>query len=401
MDTLCIPVSTDPGDKEAIELKKRAIDQMATIYGRATQVLVLDSALQELRIGAMQQSEILAQILFSNWMGRSWTLQEGAISPYVYFQFADGALNFFDLPRPSYRRSFFPLHPAKFRHMHVGDDLGSIQWALKDKFRRKPPDRTFKDTKALSTFFYEYLYAKCLQSMHTKAHDGPLNYYHSLNRDFEREDTAWVTRLVNVWNGLIVRTTTMDEDLPAIFANLLGVNTYKVFSLPPQNRLGAILGAGTLLPLSLLWNKGPRLDSNANHRGRWIPEFLGRHALDEAPIMRLDIVGNLDFRFSDIVPWMRPNFFPFKSKSIFRMTASFFRSGGDATASHFFVKITIYWTMRSTIILAFSSNPTAWTGCSTGVVCAFGPFRARIGSLKLFTTALSQRHLPIIFIFPS
>jgi hypothetical protein len=314
MDTLCIPVSTDPGDEEVKELKKRAIDQMADIYGRATQVLVLDSGLQELKISAMQDIEILAQIIFSSWMGRSWTLQEGALSAYVYFQFADGALNFFDMPRPYDYRSFLPLHPSKFRHMNLADDLGSIQWALKEKFCGKAFSNTSKATEECTEFLYGILHNKLIASLHSKAHTYATNYRMGTIPPWEKDDAKWVSRLVDVWNCLVIRTTTMAEDLPAILANLLEVNTYEVLSLPSEKRLSAILGTGSLLPLPLLWNRGPRLHPDGDHYGRWIPTLLGRQTLVEAPIMRPDANGNMHFRFSDIRDNLRPDFLLLRTK---------------------------------------------------------------------------------------
>lgn len=95
LDTLCIPVATGQCDEESSpidETKKRAIDQMAIVYGQASQVLVLDYVLLRSRLAVLSEEEILARVTFSGWMGRSWTLQEGAMSPYVHFQCEDGAI---------------------------------------------------------------------------------------------------------------------------------------------------------------------------------------------------------------------------------------------------------------------------------------------------------------------
>lgn len=116
------------------------------------------------------------------------------------------------------------------------------------------------------------------------------DHYLEPSNKISKQNAKWINLLVSIWNALAVRTTTMDEDLPAIFSNLLDLNTYSVMSLLSHLRMRAILGAGEMLPVSLLYNKGPRLAPGEIHHGRWIPTALGRHQLDEVPAMRVDPV---------------------------------------------------------------------------------------------------------------
>ena len=87
MDTLCIPV-----DPKSSDLRMKAINKMDAVYGHAREVLVLESEIQRLNIKETHPCEILARLAYSSWMGRSWTLQEGAIGRATYFQCADGAM---------------------------------------------------------------------------------------------------------------------------------------------------------------------------------------------------------------------------------------------------------------------------------------------------------------------
>ena len=95
-DTLCCPVA--PG-----EAKNQVLAQMRNIYERARCVLVLDASLTLYEIGAMSPEETCAQIIFSGWMRRLWTLQEGALpapNKRLWFQFRDQVLNFQSLRGP-------------------------------------------------------------------------------------------------------------------------------------------------------------------------------------------------------------------------------------------------------------------------------------------------------------
>jgi hypothetical protein len=311
MDTLCIPVARDENDTEVWELKRQAIDQMASIYSGASHVLVLDAALQESRIGVMTLCELLANVAFCNWMGRSWTLQEGAINPYVYFQFADGAFNVLDLlPRPdTYRNQWsFAIHPARFKRASLTDNLWSIHWTWKHGSPDwKDANSSFSPTYISEINIYAALYDYCTRSLHSSGNKVTPYSYANERAGMASEDAQWIQQLVSVWNALRTRTTTMEEDLPAIFANLLGLDTYKILALPSQKRLGAILRAGAHIPFSILYNHGPRLRTKETHHGRWIPTLIGRNIiLTETPALSFDGMQKLVFETKRYLPGERP-----------------------------------------------------------------------------------------------
>lgn len=85
LDTICCP--PDGKDREAQDL---AIGMMRETYKRADKVLVLDSFLLKHSAKPLSDAEVLLRIVCCGWNGRLWTLQEGALSKQLYFQFADG-----------------------------------------------------------------------------------------------------------------------------------------------------------------------------------------------------------------------------------------------------------------------------------------------------------------------
>ncbi|KAI4140163.1 MAG: hypothetical protein L6R39_005923 [Caloplaca ligustica] len=86
LDTLCCPV-------EPPEARTMALSQMKTPYSDAAHVLVLDSSLLSVDCSRLDPIEIGLRIFTSGWMGRLWTLQEGALPHNLWFQFKDSAVD--------------------------------------------------------------------------------------------------------------------------------------------------------------------------------------------------------------------------------------------------------------------------------------------------------------------
>ncbi|KAL8672066.1 MAG: hypothetical protein Q9168_003461 [Polycauliona sp. 1 TL-2023] len=90
LDTLCCPVKPP-------EAKKLALGQMFRPYTDAFRVLVLDSSLRDVESSQLHPTEICLRAFASGWMGRLWTLQEGALARNLWFQFSDTAVNLTEL----------------------------------------------------------------------------------------------------------------------------------------------------------------------------------------------------------------------------------------------------------------------------------------------------------------
>jgi hypothetical protein len=80
IDTLCIP--------EIDDMRHRAIGLMAQTYKEAEAVLVIDSGLRQISSSAPLE-ERMFHVVFSRWMQRLWTFQEGALAKKLYFEFSD------------------------------------------------------------------------------------------------------------------------------------------------------------------------------------------------------------------------------------------------------------------------------------------------------------------------
>lgn len=97
MDALCVPV-VDHNDLNRSKLmKQRAINLMTPTYAGASSVLVLDRRVEELPSWSWghnsyrtdNSSTLLYVLRYSAWMGRCWTLQEGALGQFVVCQCKD------------------------------------------------------------------------------------------------------------------------------------------------------------------------------------------------------------------------------------------------------------------------------------------------------------------------
>ena len=84
IDTLCVPL--------APKLKSLAIERMDKTYSAAYGVLVFDNSLQIVS-SKISPTEALMRIVYSTWMTRLWTFQEGRLSRKQWFQFKEDALS--------------------------------------------------------------------------------------------------------------------------------------------------------------------------------------------------------------------------------------------------------------------------------------------------------------------
>lgn len=87
------------------------------------------------------------------------------------------------------------------------------------------------------------------------------------------EEHRQVDYLVTIWNELSQRNTSRREDIYIILANMLDLSPSEVLSLPPEQRMPAILKSQSALPLCLLTD-GPNGEQDNAQSCRWMPRNI-------------------------------------------------------------------------------------------------------------------------------
>ena len=257
IDTLCIPV-----DSQYANLRTRAINMMNLIYASARSVLVLDSELQHLSIKNMRHSEAFVRLVYSSWMGRCWTLQEGGIGLVCHVQFADGVIK-------------FEVKNSRYMLEHVSERIYSLRlFFVRSSYTRMKYSELGLGQASGHEMAGRTMNAELELLFKTDVRPGP---------GFRQTERL---NFVTVWNQLIARSTTKAEDLYSIFGNLLDFIIYPLAGLPPEERLKAMLWSSSSVPLSLIYNCGPRWRASEDHCERWVPTEPRGSRLTNTPLLR-------------------------------------------------------------------------------------------------------------------
>ena len=269
IDTLCIPVEPDSS-----KLRLQAINKMDAIYAHAREVIVLDSEVQRISISGTHPCELLAYLAYSSWMGRSWTLQEGAIGRVTYFQFADGALTLQRQRSYSIEQNIFSLILLGIRGVR------SIirHRAIKIEYSERATDPSTGHERT-----EDFLLKRLQNSLRRGRNRSEMTIVYSGGLIPEK---LRLQSFVSIWNELSQRSTTKPEDLSAIFANLLDFNAGQIIRRPRDERMKAILWSSSMIPFSLLYNSGPRFEDGENQRDKWVPTEPKGSRLTNSPSMK-------------------------------------------------------------------------------------------------------------------
>ena len=210
LDTICCPV------EDGSEAQKMAIARMKTTYENASAVLVLDASLVVHTAKTLSDVEILLRIVCSKWMGRLWTLQEGALARKLFFQFADGP---YDV------------------------DLGvSRLMASQDPAVRLTMQRTI------------------------------IHQVEELRVPVQCSDQA--DALKTLANAVRFRSTSVHSDEPLCLANLLRINSSTIWQIPASDQTGRMMAFWKLiskLPLLLIFENREKLSQPGF---QWAPKSL-------------------------------------------------------------------------------------------------------------------------------
>jgi hypothetical protein len=256
MDTLCIPVSADlQMAEEDRDLKFRAMKHITPVFAGAFTTLVLDRGLQTVQLQEPSQvsgDEFAAIILSSKWMQRGWTLEEGVLSSTCVFQMMDkpyeisGSLNRL-MPKLGAQRS--PLERVSINVRRLMPLV--LKRALVDEKKKLSSDALASRAKRLT---------KLLR----------------------------VPQFTWTWNSLLHRSMTKEQDGPIILANLVDFNVSGLKFVAPEERLKLLIQSCNELPLSLLYNTGPRVSIKGHPELGWIPRSIsGDHIVSGAAFRRI------------------------------------------------------------------------------------------------------------------
>ncbi|ETS80710.1 hypothetical protein PFICI_08239 [Pestalotiopsis fici W106-1] len=258
MDTLCIPVacaSNTPDQVARINaLKQRAIHHMNMVYyGATTHAMILDAQLRKISLTGAPKCEIAARIAFSHWNSRCWTLQEGALGSTWLVKFSDGLLGG-DRFRTSPRR-------LEEEDSHMRNHM--LQYL-------KEPETIFE----ADELSHPMPRTECSVEEHIRKQlvsvlEGPMQLFSDSDGIFQSDEDSLaakdhaardVSSFSDIWNMLAWRSTSEEKDVPGIFANLLTFNFHQLVQyFPGHNMLMGLLWNLEGVPLTLLFNQGPRL----------------------------------------------------------------------------------------------------------------------------------------------
>lgn len=224
LDTLCVPTGL-----EHVALRRKAIDQMASIYAGADRVLVLDPELQHINIENMPNEQVCAYLACCAWRSRCWPYQEGRLARDRIYLLADNMYH-----HSVGLRQIVGVNRDINKHLIMRKDKDVVHSAVASFWEDMDSARISADKKKYSSEFTE------------------------------------------TWNGVSLRSTTKSEDLHGILAVLLGLSSREVLSLPLQERTKAVFQAQDSLPLALLFlRSGPKICDDI--KNQWIPQYPSGH----------------------------------------------------------------------------------------------------------------------------
>jgi hypothetical protein len=278
MDTLCIPVQAKPPEapfssEDLGDIKRKAIDKMNVVYSSSSHTLVLDDEMRMLPVSADDPTK-LAYSQCCGWTTRSWTLQEGCLSPSTVFALADGIYSRKSKPFNQRFGTWFYNTVRVGHYLVTGKRL--ITPSLAMTTRGLTPETV----------------ARCFDfSVHLDIRNSFSTRFFSIwntgsdNPMFSSQVPLVIrNKYAKIWNELLDRASSQPADTPAIFANLLGVSAYEVLKRKTeQERVALVIRQQKILPIEMLYNTGPRLRERLHAQAPGNPTIRSRD-LEPVPV---------------------------------------------------------------------------------------------------------------------
>ena len=236
------------GIPRALNDRKKALKLMNATYRLAELTVVLAADLQhfsshralytrldEINIEIAEQIrmgivvELLFRILCTSWTARLWTLPEGQLSPRLYFQFSDGAVELGNI--------YAELKRWPFIGTTFVEDIRSFLVRLRPLLRQQERLGIPPEDPAMRAWPTGSLDGQFIAMMHA----------------IEWRDTSW------------------KEDEAICLAIQLGLDVSKITEADDAHKLRALLEQINPLPADLMFTHGPRMTT---FPWRWAPQCL-------------------------------------------------------------------------------------------------------------------------------
>ena len=226
LDTLCIPVQ-----QECRDLRFAAIHRMCATYENAEACLVLDADLQQLP-ECTTATDLFVKVFMSVWRQRLWTLQESSLSIFTFIQGKDCVFELSRLwlqLRKSINKGGETTPLSEPIHCELIEAL-LVRWTRSVQIHRPLVDR------------------------------------------IDRLTQRFIAAISN-------RLTSHPGDETLCIASFLKIDPSPLKKEPIANRMQVLLSMLPVIPLSILFAQGPRLDTEGF---RWAPPtLLAPHGVDD------------------------------------------------------------------------------------------------------------------------
>lgn len=254
MDALCIPVRPESeACDESKKLRFRAIKQITPIFVGAHNALILDKGMEEITgtdPAGLGGDEFASLLIGCTWMERGWTLQEGSLAQNCVVQV---------MGKP------YDMAMALRRGLPTVDGVNSPLARAVVSIRRATILQLWKE-------LLEYKRQIMVEPWYPRA------------KQLAR--VLWNPSFASVWNSLIRRSTTRPNDGVLIMASLLDFDVYQLRLVPSKHRLMRVIQGCEELPLSLLYNTGPKVCIDGHSELNWIPQDIRGDNLVLGPSLR-------------------------------------------------------------------------------------------------------------------